>query len=188
MSWKEVSVAFRTLGTNSGQMKLQDLALLLLIGLTQSCAVLNTHTSKTLDIYGPGVIQLPTVADLIVLENKVTGIATEHADQPFETVKNLAIVEALKTSNADVLVEPVVESETKNGMIKVTVTGFPATYKNFRSMKAEDVPLVNAGVLHTPQVVAPTSVQRKKSGAGTVVGVLLGIGLLTYLLVAGRAK
>ena len=43
-----------------------------------SCAVTKTNTTKSMDIYGPGVIQNPVIVDLEVNENKVTATNIEQ--------------------------------------------------------------------------------------------------------------
>jgi len=45
----------------------------------------------------------------------------------------------------------------------VTVTGFPATYKNFRDIKIEDIPLIKAGILQTAKVAEPTTIWQKRN-------------------------
>ncbi|MBK8947872.1 MAG: hypothetical protein IPM68_03145 [Flavobacteriales bacterium] len=96
-----------------------------------SCAsTVSTRTSKTMDIYGPGVIHHPVLVDLDVKETKVTGSTTIINSSSEENGKRLAVIEALKDSGADVLVQPVYQIETKGSRTTYTVTGFPATYKN----------------------------------------------------------
>lgn len=114
-----------------------------LILLLTSCSVIKT--SKTLDIYKSGIIQNPVLVDLEVSEKKVTG-SSEGYSSNYESIKYDAIAIALKISNADILVEPKFETESLGLKIKVTVTGFPATYKNFRPLKKEDIKLFEAGI------------------------------------------
>jgi len=120
-----------------------------------SCTVLKTYTSKTTDIYGSGVIQKPVVVELEVSENKVTGTATAVAGKNFETVKSLAVSDALKKAGADVLVEPQFETVTRGGTTTATVTGFPGTYKNFRDITIDDVELLKVGILQKANVYQP---------------------------------
>ena len=107
-----------------------------------SCSSVKTNTSKSLDIYGAGVIQKPVIVDLVVKEIKITGFATGSA---VENVKSMAVANAINKANVDVLVEPVYEITTSNGKTTVTVTGFPGSYKNFRPMVEEDVKILEIG-------------------------------------------
>lgn len=66
-----------------------------------------------------------------------------------KSVKATAVAEALKANgNADVLVAPQFEMKIRRGSIReLTVTGYPATYKNFRAGKfaidPADCPVLN---------------------------------------------
>lgn len=159
------------------------LLLLSVILLLSACSpIIKTQTAKTMHIYGGGVIQKPVVADLDVDENKVKGTATASGES-VEAVKQQAIVSALKKANADVLVEPTFETEIKNGQITATVTGFPATYTNFRPIKEGDLELLKAGVIHRAEVYEPEQ-QKKKRGAGVFFGIPLGISAVVGILAA----
>ena len=51
----------------------KGIVVIFIIGLSiGSCAVTKTNTTKSMDIYGPGVIQNPVIVDLEVNENKVS--------------------------------------------------------------------------------------------------------------------
>ncbi|GAB4281663.1 MAG: hypothetical protein Kow0068_06180 [Marinilabiliales bacterium] len=153
-----------------------------LITLLSSCSVMKTSTSKALDIYGAGVIQIPVVVDLEVSEKKVTG-SSEGYSSNIESIKQDAIADALKSSNADVLVEPKFETETSGGITKATVTGFPATYKNFRSLKEEDIKLLEAGFTQKAVVYEPKKVIKTKNNSTIIVlSTFIGLGILAVLL------
>ncbi len=152
-----------------------------------SCVVVKTDTSKTMDIYGAGVIQKPVLVDLEVKETKVTGTATGTATgaagKTMDPIKQSAVADALKKANADVLVEPVFETVTTGGKTTATVTGFPATYKNFRSIKPEDVELLKVGVTQKADVYEPPKdQQQKKNLAAAIAGTVLCLGLIIGLL------
>lgn len=59
-----------------------------------------------------------------------------------KSVKATAVAEALKANgNADVLVAPQYDMKIKRGSIReITVTGYPATYKNFRAAQLPACP------------------------------------------------
>lgn len=130
-----------------------------------------------MDIYGPGVMHTPVMADLIVKEEKVEA-TTESGGKTMDELKQEALQSAITKSNADVLVEPRYSTETKNGRTSVTVKGFPANYKNFRSATPSDTALLKIGFLQKAENASPNPI-RKKSSAGLVITmVALAIGLL----------
>ena len=61
-----------------------------------------------------------------------------------EDVKTLLVAEVLRKANADVLVEPRYVIETINNESIITVSGYHATYKNFRPIKEEDIKLIKS--------------------------------------------
>ena len=121
-----------------------------------------TNTSKTLNIYGSGVIQKPVIVDLDVKQTKVTATAKGKLGSNIDALKAEAVSMAVKNTQADVLVEPTYTIVSNRGSSTVTVSGFPATYKNFRDITVEDVPLIKAGILQTARVVEPTTIWGKK--------------------------
>ncbi len=60
-----------------------------------------------------------------------------------KAARNLAVSELLKIENADVLVEPSFETETSGSKTILTVKGWPAKYKNFRTITQDDIKLLN---------------------------------------------
>jgi len=153
-----------------------------------SCAVSKskTSTSKTMDIYGAGVIHKPVLVDLDVKETKVSGVATLSDNPALDLVKQHAVADAIKKASCDVLVEPTYLTETTGDRVTATVTGFPGTYKNFRSIKAEDVPLVQVGLTQVAKVHEPGAVvQKKKKKVGLIiVGAIVGAVAIGALVVA----
>lgn len=135
-----------------------------LLFLVASCSSLKTttNTSKTLAVYGAGVIQKPVIVELDVKQTKATATASGKIGSNLETIKAEAVSMAIKNAGADVLVEPTYTIVSNRGSSTVTVSGFPATYKNFRDIKIEDVPLVKAGILQTARVAEPTTIWQKK--------------------------
>ena len=130
--------------------------------LLTSCSVLKTNTSKTMDIYGAGVLHRPVIVDLEVSETKVTGNAMLKG-LLIDAVKQNAVTDALRKSGADVLVEPRFEIKCSRGYTSIAVIGFPATYKNFRSIKEEDIKLLNVGITQKAEVYETLNVQQKKN-------------------------
>ena len=149
-----------------------------------SCNVVRTSTSKTMDVYGSGIIQVPVVVDLDVKATRVSGTAVGVS---MEIAKLDALADAVKKANADVLVEPKFETETTNGNTTVSVSGYPATYKNFRSLTAADtsfVKVLHTGIVQKANTYEPPKVQPKKSSAGIIVGTVLGIVLIVAIAAA----
>ena len=127
--------------------------------LLQSCTTVSKFSSgKTIDIAAT-IKQKPTVTDLEVKENKVTGTASyKSTEKSIEAIKQEVVANALKSVNADILVEPKFETVIKNYIITVTVTGYPGFYKNFRTVKAEDLPVLESVLFtETPKSTTPTT-------------------------------
>lgn len=123
-----------------------NLALVMLSALfLQSCKSVSKFSSaKTLDIEAI-VNQKPTLADLEVKDKKVTGTASyKSTEKGYEAIKQEAVANALKSINADILVEPNFDTEVNNSTITITVTGYPGFYKNFRPIKTEDLPVLES--------------------------------------------
>lgn len=59
-----------------------------------------------------------------------------------ENSKNEIIRIVLNENNADLLVEPKFDSTTKNGKTELTVSGWLAYYKNFRTIEEKDLKLI----------------------------------------------
>jgi hypothetical protein len=159
------------------------LSLITLVLLFSSCTTTKTITAKRMDIYGSGVIQQPIVAELDIKATKVTGTAKSSSGM-IESVKNSAVADALSKSNADVLIEPKFETETTNGVIRATVTGYPGTYVNFRPVTVEDVPLLELGYVKKATVFEPQVKEKRKSNIGAILGSVGGSILLIILILA----
>lgn len=92
-----------------------------------------------------------TVADLDV-KDKVSNSMTwsfapfNWGEPRLSVAKGNLISETLKAANADVLLEPqFVFERTSYGQRTLTVTGFPAVYKNFRKPTDDDLKVIKAG-------------------------------------------
>jgi hypothetical protein len=149
------------------------LTLIALIIILSSCQVIRTRTAKATDIQNNGIIQKPTIVDLEVNSTKVIGTANSAGNQTLEAIKNSAISDATKKANCDLLVEPIYEIETNAGVTKVTVIGYPATYKNFRPMVEDDIKLIQIGSIK--KVNTSDSPIKKRSSIGLIVGIIIAI-------------
>lgn len=102
-----------------------------------------------------------TIADLNVSPTKIEYNCTYSGPDNAAGRKaaiNYAITQALSIhGNADVLLEPKYEIQTDDGRIKsVKVSGYVATYCNFRTATKEDIKMLKEGSV---QVEAKTSQQ-----------------------------
>lgn len=131
-----------------------------------------SHTSVSTDVQGPTVIQKPVIADLNVGEKRVEGTATRKGSFTIGEVKELAIYDALEKSKADVLVEPRFDINKSFNKIEVTVSGYPATYKNFRPMEAQDTIFVDKMQLNSAKINQNTT--RKNGRSGKILGIAGG--------------
>ena len=145
---------------------------LILIFFTGCSPRITTDTTKTLDIYGAGVIQYPVIAELNVSENQVTGRASANDGESLEVVKKNALIDALNKSNADILVEPVYKTIRQGRRATAEVSGFPATYVNFRSATEQDIRLIEAGILQTASTIeSPEIVEEDNNRSGKVIAI-----------------
>lgn len=145
-----------------------------------------SHTSVSSDVQGPTVIQKPVIADLDVSEKRVEGKASAKGSTLGE-VKELAIYDALEKSNSDVLIEPRFDIEKSFNRIDVTVSGYPATYKNFRPMEIQDTIFVDRTKLNTTSIGQQTTRNNGRTKkilgiAGGSVAAAVGIFFLTIFL------
>lgn len=116
-----------------------------------SCSTVTykTRTARTADVPSNFVSQY-NAAELAVSDTKasgtsdgcVTGRAKKLALVPNlkKNLENYAIADALQKSNADVLVGPQFTYHyKKSALVSVSVTGYPAVYRNFRTISYEEI-------------------------------------------------
>ena len=140
---------------------------------------------KSADISGPTVIQKPVIADLEVKETKVSGTATGKGATSTEELKREAVNDALVKSGADVLIEPRYEVTIKFNKATVNVTGYPATYKNFRPMEPGDTIFVSKTPLTSSVNNAhPREFTKNTSRKGRIALMSVG-GFVGAFLIAG---
>lgn len=147
-----------------------------------SCStVQKTATIKTQRIQANEITHIPVVADLEVSETKVIGIA-EGKSSELTSTKLMAIKDALNKADADILVEPIFESENNGLTVKVKVTGWPASYKNFRSITNDDIALIQAGkgVNTNDRLISNQNGNSKK--IGQALGITTGAALILSLI------
>jgi len=136
------------------------------------CAVYgNNNTVKSVS-FEPEVEPLPIVADLLVSEQRETGEASGKIHE-IEKLKHEARAKALgqeppSADKPDVLVGMNVFTEISGNFffpkVKLTVTGYPAYYTNFRTAKEEDLERLNIAKLdHKVPDSAAVLAQPKKT-------------------------
>jgi hypothetical protein len=130
-----------------------------------SCyTVTKTETVTNRYVVGAGIIQMPTVANLEVSSTKVSELFTLKANTSAkrEDAKAFAVAKILSKHNADVLVEPRYSFETLetrwNKTFNIIVSGYPATFKNFRPATAADIEIfkVSPSLIVDPEVLNST--------------------------------
>lgn len=109
-----------------------------------SCSTMKESTSTTLDV-ASGVFQYPTVADLKVMpkiEKQITWnfIPFDWGQPPLSLRRSNLIAEIIKENQADVFLEPqMIYTKRSYGERTLTITGYPATFKDFRKASSEDL-------------------------------------------------
>ncbi len=95
------------------------------------------------------VYTAPLMADLVVAKERITyaerinqnitKLTDAEVDALATREKETVIANAIKANNADVLVAPMVNITTDtNKNLVIVVTGYPATYQNFRNATEND--------------------------------------------------
>ena len=121
------------------------------------CSVLSSHymQAKSMEVKGTGVLQIPVVADLNVSSTRIseeytltTALNMKTQGKVINEAKDYAVANAVQKYSADVLVEPIFEvyitkAKMNKSDVRVIVTGYPATYKNFRSATQGDMELID---------------------------------------------
>lgn len=134
-----------------------------------SCSTIQTISySETRSIEPKlSMYTVPLVADLQVNETrityaeKVTADITKLKTSQIDEIKLTVLFNAIKHYDADVIVAPIICVKSKGTYeLLVTVTGFPATYKNIRNASKEDSWFVQVEPSPNP-TVAPAAPKSK---------------------------
>lgn len=133
--------------------------ILLLAGmalLATSCSTVRKSTSTSMAVES-GVYQYPTVADLDVkpkVEKQIVwNFVPFNLGQPsLENRKQNLKADIIKENGADVLLEPqIVYTKKPYGERTLTITGYPATFKDFRKATEADLKALEV-VIPAPQM------------------------------------
>lgn len=161
--------------------------IVLAIVVFNSCTVQKSTNStvKSMDIYGSGVMHLPVVVDLVVSNTKVTAtVVSSSSATSIEDLKIAATAKAISEAKADILVEPSFVVETVGYEKTVTVTGFPATYANFRSITHDDVALLQVGALQVADVSQNKAVSRETTKGNKSALIATGLTIAAGVILA----
>jgi len=133
---------------------MKKILLLLISGLLLAgCSSVSRSNTLKAVVLEPDIEPLPVAADLAVSGQKVTGEASgkveEKAELEKEALANALGQEPPSVDGPDVLVGMNVFTEVTNSDLKLTVTGYPAYYTNFRTAKEEDFQRLNIAKLES---------------------------------------
>ena len=147
------------------QIKMKKLSTILAVAiLATSCAMQQTPPNVERAYYESSVRILepeqsmllsPVMADLEVSNSKVTHTEkaafaeiriTDAVIANMAEFKKIALSRAAKAHNADVLVGTIIDVATVNKRLEITVSGYPAYYRNFRTATKADAELVQSAL------------------------------------------
>ena len=139
-----------------------------------------TSTSKTLGIYGAGVIQKPVLVNLKMNPQKFTSRYSAGNAQGIDYHKSQAVAKAMIEHKADVIIEPAYEIVSSGTNVSIVITAYAGSYENFRQLTGADTALlINTGIIDynngPGQTPAPKVIKKKNKGIWAALG-LLAIG------------
>ena len=142
-----------------------------------------TNTSKTLGIYGSGVIQKPVITNLKVNPQKFTSTYAESSGQDVDYHRSQAIAKAMIENKADVIIEPAYNITSSGSNVSIVVTGYAGNYENFRQLTGADTSLlVEVGIINynngPGETPAPQLIKKKNKGLWTALGILVIAGVV----------
>lgn len=145
-----------------------------------------TNTSKTLPIYGSGVIQKPVLTHLKVNPRKIVSSYEGSGSQTTDYHKSQAIAKAMLENKADVIIEPAYEVISSVSRVSITVTGYAANYENFRQLTGADTALlVETGIINYN--VGPGETPAPQPGKKKGMGWLIVLGALAAAVAGAGA-
>jgi len=92
----------------------------------------------------PSMSVLPTLADLDINQSRSSTVIRRQAPYNLESMMVVALSSLQWKTGADLIIEPRYSVSEKNGLAVVTVTGYPAHYRNLRMLSTDDVRLMQA--------------------------------------------
>jgi hypothetical protein len=128
-------------------MRTKDILKISVVGLgiilTSCTTSVKTATVDTARISRNGFIMAkPQIVDIVVEKRKIEGRAiilnSEYGANAIGAAKNLAVIDAVKKGNADIIVQPIFEIESNPRNTTATVKGFAGKYTDFRDLTNAD--------------------------------------------------
>ena len=108
-------------------------------------------------------VLVSVTADLDISQERITHRYIHRGDGGVANAQNWAIIEALRLNDyADVLIAPQYEIKIKGFTIEVNVSGYPAKYKNIRSVGIDGNVNNNPLTLEVNQPVEISSIEANK--------------------------
>ncbi|MDG1765642.1 MAG: hypothetical protein P8H98_02515 [Flavobacteriales bacterium] len=144
-----------------------------------------TYASKTTNIYGYGVHQLPLVAELEISETRVNTSITRK-NMTLSKMKIEAVEILMDSLSLDMIVEPRFSSTQNGYYTTLKASGYPAKYVNFHTLDTSEVALLEAGILHvipTKEARNEESTIKSKTGLGVFIGILGATVFAALLLI-----
>ena len=120
------------------------------MAVTETTTDYSENTSRILDAES-NLLVIPLVANLEVTKTKFVHVerdafadikVTNATISNIDKYKRMALGRATKACGADILISPNIEVVTEDGRFVITVSGYPAKYKDFRNATAKDVELI----------------------------------------------
>ena len=161
-----------------------------------SCSITQKSvSSETMKVIKTDIVTKPQIAEINIESRRIEGFAEvkkkDYMPNPREACTNLALNDATKKGNCDIVVQPKYEIEETGRFISVKVTGFAGTYKKFRELVDADTTAFKvyekvAGITNVKMEGAKSNnifknTSGKKRGGTAILG-LLALPLLLLLI------
>lgn len=177
---------------SNGKSAISGAMVVVLFAMLCSCASTKSASVDTDLVYKNGFMMAkPIVVDIKVEKRKIEGSAVIKnslygKEAATRVAKSLAVIDAVKKGDADILVQPMFEVESSNSYTTARVSGYAAKYKEFRDVTTADTLAfkVRGGLTSVANYAAPDEVSVTKKGKqGLILLITLGAVLLIYLLI-----
>ncbi len=105
----------------------------------------STYDYDYLYIKKQGIIQRPLMADIEVMKEKKS-LTRTYKNVTVNMAKEMLIADFIRENNADLIVQPLFSTKTENTTAKtnveVSLSGYPANYRNIRNYEPKDSSLL----------------------------------------------
>ncbi len=166
--------------------------LTLLVGLSSCTSTRQVSVDADYVFKNGFLMAKPIVVDITVEKRKIEGRATIKnqtygAEVATQAAKNLAVIDAVKKGDADIIVQPLFEVESKNGVTTASVSGYAGKYKEFRQATEQDTLAFNLRQGYgsaVPDYVTPGEVKITKKSGNPALIVLVSLAAIVGILAA----